>query len=113
MQTIIQLANWFTITHNTFIRVFGSFKEPHVLPKFVTDKLLLQKVCYQMMRGFSKVLTKGKKKPWPTLPLTIGAYTVKYFKEVEAEAKETKGFHFPPVAHISYDPERIVPAHCK
>ena len=44
-----------------------------------------------MTFGFSKVLTKGKKKPWPTLPLTIGAYIVKDFREVEAEAEQIKG----------------------
>ena len=69
MQTITRVANWFPITHSTFIRVFGSFKAPHALPEFVTDKLLLQEVCYQMTSGFSKVLTKGKKKSWPTLPI--------------------------------------------
>ena len=85
-----------------------------VIPfEFVTGKLLLQEVCYQMTSGFSKVPTKGKKKPWPTVPLTIGTYTVRDFKQLEIEAEETKGFHFPPLTHRSYDPERIVPAHCK
>ena len=68
-----------------------------------------------MTGGFSKTLSKGKKKPWPTLPLTIGAHTVKDFKEVEVgvEAEYIKGFHFVKLAHHSYDPERIIPSHCK
>ena len=113
MQTTTRVAKWFPITHNTFIRVFRSFKAPHTLPEFITDKILLQEVCYQMTSGFSKVHTKGKKNPWPTLPLTIGTFTVRDFKEVEVEAEETKGFHFPPLAHRSYGPERIIPAHWK
>ena len=66
-----------------------------------------------MSGDFSKVLTKGKKKPWPTLSLTIGAYTVKDFREVEEEAEHIRGFCLPPLAHHTYDPERIIPTHCK
>ena len=113
MQTITRVASWFPITHSTFIRVFGSFKAPHALHEFVINKLLLQEVFYQMTSGFSKVLIKGKKNPWPSLPLTISAYMVRDLKEVEVEAEETKGFHFAPLAHRSYDLERIVPAHSK
>ena len=66
-----------------------------------------------MTSGFSKVLTKGKKKPLPTLLLNIGAYTVKDFREVEAEAEQIRGFFLAPLDYWTYDPKRIVPAHCK
>ena len=69
------------------------------MPRFVTDKMLPQEVCYQMTSGFSKVLAKGKKKSWPTLPLTIGAYTVKDFREAEAEVEQIKGFYLRPLDH--------------
>ena len=58
-------------------------------------------------------LVSQQKKPWPTLPLTIGAYTVKDFKEVESEVECLKGFHFLNLSFQFYDPKRIVPAHCK
>ena len=93
--------------------MFGSLKAPHALPRFAIDKLLLQEVYYQMSGGFTKVLTKGKKNPWPTLPLTISTYTVKYFREVEAEAEQMRSFRFPPLAHRTYDPMRVILAHCK
>lgn len=66
-----------------------------------------------MSSSFSRVLSKGKKKPWPTLPLTIGAYTIKDFREVEVEAEEMKSYHLGALEHWTYDPERIVPDHCK
>ena len=59
---------------------------------FVTDKMLIQEVCFQMSQGFSSILSRGKKKPWPTLPLTIGAYTVKDFREVAAEAEAMRSY---------------------
>ena len=66
-----------------------------------------------MTSGLSNVLSKGKKKPWPSLPLTIGAYTVKDFREVGAQGEEVKGYHFRNLDYRTYDPVRIVPEHCK
>lgn len=93
MEMLVKVSHWFPFTEYTFMRVFGSFNTPHALPQFITNKILLQEVCYEMNSGFSKVLTKGKKKPWPTFPLTIDAYIVKDFREVEVEAKKIKGFY--------------------
>lgn len=66
-----------------------------------------------MTTRFSKTPNKGKKKPWPTFPLTIRAYTLKNFKETEAEVEEMKGFFFVDLDHHRYDPKGIVAAHCK
>lgn len=113
METITKVAHWFPNGEGTFIRVFGSYKTPHALPRFATNRVLMQEVCYQMTQGFLKTLRKGKKKPWPAFPLIIRAYTVENFKEVEAEDKELKGYHFVNLNHCTYDLERVVAAHCK
>ena len=39
-------------------------------------------------------------------------YTIERFKEVEEEAKETKGFYFFTLSHRRYDPKGMVGAHC-
>ena len=64
-----------------------------------------------MSHGFSSILSKGKKKPWPTLPLTIGAFTVKDFREVTAEAEAMRSYQLGALEHRTYDPEKIVPEH--
>ena len=66
-----------------------------------------------MSLGFSRVLSKGKKKPWLALPLTIDAYTVKDFREVEAEGEEMKIYHFGALEYETYGPERTVPENFK
>ena len=66
-----------------------------------------------MSSGFSRVLSRGKKKPWPTLPLTIGAYIVKEFREVEGDGEEMKSYRFGALEYRTYDLERIVFEHCK
>ena len=112
METLGKVAHWFPLAEYTFIRVFGSYKAPHAMPRYVTDKILIQEVFFQKSSSFSRVLTKGKKKPWPMLPLTIGTYMVKDFREVEAEAEEMKIYLLGSLDHRTYDPERIVPDHC-
>ena len=77
------------------------------MPRYVMDKILMQELYFQMSSNFSRVLSRGKKKPWPTLPLTIGAYTIKYFREVEAKAEEMKSYHLGALDYRTYDPERI------
>lgn len=94
MKIMVKVSHSFPIQEGTFIRVFITHKAPRVLPKFVMYKTLLQEVCYQMTQSFSKILNKGKKKPWPTFPLTIKAYVVEKFKQVEVEAGALKGSNF-------------------
>lgn len=113
MRTVVTVAHWFPIHEGTIVRVFGTLKAPHALPKFVIDRTLIQEVCYQMTQGFSKVLNKGKKKPCPPFPLTIRAYVVENFKQVEAEAKELDRIHLVTLNYQTYDPEKVVVAHCK
>ena len=112
MGTLIDIAHWFP-QEGVIIQVFRMLQAPHALPRFVPDKVLLQEVCYQMTMGFTMVLTKGKKKPWPSLPLTIGAYTVKDFRAVEAEAEQIKVYHLTPMSRRTYDPNGVIPEHCK
>ena len=38
---------------------------------------------------------------------------MKDFREVEVESEHIRGFYLPPLAHRTYDPEKIIPAHCK
>ena len=50
-----QIGNWFGEENFTYIRIFGSIFEPHVLPLYVPDKLLAQEISYQLTeRGMSK-----------------------------------------------------------
>lgn len=46
-------------------------------------------------------------------PLTIGAYVVEKFKQVEVKAKELEGSHFVTLNYRTYDPEKVVAAYCK
>jgi hypothetical protein len=46
---IRNIGDWYLMEHGTYIRIYGATKAPHLLPRFVLDKLVLQEVSYQTM----------------------------------------------------------------
>lgn len=45
-EAIVEVADWFTSSQGTFISISGAYKSPHLMPKFVTDKVIMQEVSY-------------------------------------------------------------------
>jgi len=41
-EVVVEVAEWFTFSHYTFIRVFRSYNIPHLILKFVTNKVVMQ-----------------------------------------------------------------------
>jgi len=59
------------------------------------------------------VLKKGKKKLWLAFPLTIKAYVMVNFKQVEVEDKELKGTHFVSLNYRTSDLKKVIATHRK
>ena len=52
---ILIVARWFADEIFTYVRIFGSYASPHVLPYYVVDKLLTREIAYQLLvNGISK-----------------------------------------------------------
>jgi len=85
---ILPVARCFGEELFTYVRVFGSFSSPHVLPLYVPDKLMAREISYQTCRegGLTKDLKDKKKAIWPQFPMACGAFSLFYvghaFKEV-------------------------------
>jgi hypothetical protein len=72
--------------HDTYIRIYRATKAPHLLPRFVPDKLVLQEVAYQtVINGVGEFLYQDKKSIWPLLPLWIGSYSFATTKQAQDE----------------------------
>jgi len=112
MQTLINIADWHASPDNTFIRMFGEEKPLHVLPRFATDKFLIQEVAYHISTRLSTRIHKRKKAPWPSLLLWIGLYEIQSLKDADAEAKDIKKFEFFTKIFNPYDPHCICMNHC-
>jgi len=45
---LISIGRWFGEENFTYVRIFGSQANPHVLPLYVPDKLLAREIAYQI-----------------------------------------------------------------
>ena len=60
---IISIGDWYLQEYHTYIRIYGATDPPHLLPKYVLDKLVLAEIAFHnMIIGFDSFLTKEVKK---------------------------------------------------
>lgn len=66
MKNLNKIWNWFGKESFTYIKVLGSYVDPHVLPLYIPEKLLCWEVEYQTVgHGITKALKYYNKKVWP------------------------------------------------
>ena len=88
-----------------YIRIVGSTKDPHWLPHFVLDTLLLQEVAYQTyVNGVAASLHKNKKGLWPPFPLSTRVCKIKNFKQAKDKVGVLASFKFREVPFQRHDP---------
>jgi hypothetical protein len=49
MATLKDIADWYMRKYYTYIKVYGNSRAPHILPRYVPDRLLIQEISYQTM----------------------------------------------------------------
>lgn len=64
----------------TYIRVFGSQVHPHMLPRHVSNKIILMEFCYQLSFLHEQV---WKKAATITLPIIVGEYACTLWVDVD------------------------------
>jgi hypothetical protein len=109
---IRRIGDWYLMEHGTYIRIYGAMKPPHLLPRFVPDKLVLQEVAYQtIIHGVGGMLYRSKKSIWPPLPLYIGNYFFENTKQAQEEVDIFLSYHFGEERFRRHDPKNIVKEH--
>lgn len=59
MQVLSNIGDWYIEKDLTYIRIYGATAAPHLLPKFVLDRLVLREIAYQtILHGFNAFLVK-------------------------------------------------------
>lgn len=94
MEAPIDIEDWYASPFGTFIWMYSTEKPPDVLPKFSTNKLVMQEVSSHISVGLSARIHRIKKAPWPTLPLWIRLYEIKNLNHENVEREEFKKFNF-------------------
>lgn len=74
----------------TYIHIYGATKPLRILPKFVTDYLVLAEKNYQT---YAHALARRKKDSSLGFPNTIGYYSITETSEVETMSELIKSYH--------------------
>ena len=105
---ITAVGSWFGEERFTYITVFGSQANPHVLPLYIPDKLLAREIAYQITaESVTQTLKKEKKRGWPSFPLRCGVYTLHDLKHAEKEATKIQSLTLATIPNRPYDPKKV------
>lgn len=97
------IEEWFT-----YIRVSGSIVDPHVIPLYVSNKLLSREISYQTMgKGLTKVLKDGKKSLWPTFPIKCSSFTLSNFVHATRELIEMEALMLYTLPTRQFDTNKV------
>jgi hypothetical protein len=68
-----EVGYWYMKKYYTYVSIYGATRPPHLLPKYVPDKLLAREVAYQPInKGFIAYLLEKNKMYWPNFLIHIG-----------------------------------------
>jgi hypothetical protein len=67
IETLRDIEDWYMGKYYTHVRIYGSYEAPHLLPKYVPDRLLSVEATYQTIGiGITSFLSVNNKKLWPS-----------------------------------------------
>jgi hypothetical protein len=46
MVVLSEIGSWYIYEHYTYIRIYGSTNHPHLLTKFVLNRLIIREIVY-------------------------------------------------------------------
>jgi len=99
----IPIVRWFSEELFTYVRVYGSLAPPHVLPLYLSDKLLAREFAYQTL---GDGLTK-KKSLWPSFPIQCGVYGLHNFKHASLEIDNITCLNLATIPGRQFDPNKV------
>jgi hypothetical protein len=109
---IRRIRDWYLMEHDTYIRMYGVMKPPHLFLQFVPAKLVLQEVAYQtIIHGVGGMLYIFKKTIWLPLFLYINNYLFENTKQAQTEVDILLSYHFGEERFRRHDPINIVREH--
>lgn len=55
-EVVVEVVDWFSYSQGTYIRVFRSYNNPNLMLKYVTEKVVMQEISYQLCSILSQLL---------------------------------------------------------
>ena len=93
-KVIEEHANYYLTNEGMYIRMYGCFREPSLLPKYATDYVVHKEVVRQVyLDGVGSFLFEHKKATYPAIPFRLGSYKFTNIKSVAEFVQELEQFH--------------------
>jgi hypothetical protein len=109
-----EIGDWYIKKYYTYVRIYGAIGPPHLLSKYVPDKLLVREISYQTIeKGVTSYLSEKNKKYWPIFPLHIGRHTLSNKPHAEKEAEALREICLFTGSIKGHDPQNVVYEHIK
>lgn len=96
----------------TYIHLASIITTPHLLSKYVPNKLLLKEFAFQLFEiGHSIELIRRKLKAWPELPLPIGSYHLLNHGHTQKEMEDYLDYRWLSASIQRHDPKGLIAVH--
>jgi hypothetical protein len=114
LETLQEIADWYLEKNYTYIRVYGCNTPPHLLPRYVSDKLLTREVTYQTMEvGIVAALQTANKRSWPNFPIKLGKFTLTNIPHARKEVLALKEMILCIETVKKHDPKNVMYNHTR
>jgi hypothetical protein len=108
-KVISKIGHWYLDERETYIRVFVTTEEPHLLPIYVPNWLVLGEICYQtILQGYNATLVKDKKRAFIPYGFHIGFCMVKDTAHAQQHGLGQLEFQFQTNQFRKHDPKGLV-----
>ena len=90
-----QLREWYLNGDGTYLRIYWESKEPNIIPKYVTNYVVLKEIaCQTFIHQIGYTLNNTKKASWPPFLVVVGAYRFEKVKEFIEFTQNLEKYHF-------------------
>jgi hypothetical protein len=91
MQDIKEIGDWYIMKHYAYIRIYVNTCPPHLLPKYIPEKLLIREITYQTVEvRVTTMLSTNSKRYRPRLPIIVGKYNLTNVPHAKKEEESMK-----------------------
>lgn len=112
--SISLIGNQYMLRYFTYICLAGIMVAPHLLPRYVHDKLLLKKFSFQLFEIDQTIdLLRRKLKAWPKLPIPVGPYQILNHGHAMKELEGYLDYIWLPGTICRHNPKGLIVAHLR
>jgi hypothetical protein len=97
----------------SYIRICECEGAPHLLTRYVSNKLALREIAYQIVSvGDVSFLSRSQKRQWPSFPISLRIFTLSNAKHAQREVEQTNRIWLAHGNFKKHDPTKIFKKHC-